>query len=42
MKKNNKVHILKSLGINLYDTRGQIKLNKREDIEMQILLEVSL
>lgn len=36
-----KQYIQGTLGISLYDTRGQITMNKREEAEYSALLEVS-
>lgn len=40
MEINGKEHILRSLGVIIYDTRGQIRLNKKEKSEIDILIEV--
>lgn len=36
----NKVHDLRSLGIKIFDTRGQIWMNNREGTEISMLLQV--
>ena len=36
-----KVHDLRSLGVNVFDTRGQIWMNPREGAEINILLQVN-
>ena len=40
MEINGKEHILRSLGVVIYDTRGQIRLNKKEKSEIDVLIEV--
>lgn len=36
----NKVHDLRSIGINVFDTRGQIWMNPREKAEISMLIQV--